>query len=72
LDIIKNTVQLSWEPPEDDGGSPVTGYIIEKREVSRKTWNKVSSFFRISTSICYIISACATPFCVLPYFGNKF
>lgn len=47
LEVLKSTVQLAWEPPEDDGGSPVTGYIIEKREVSRKTWSKVSSFFLI-------------------------
>lgn len=47
LEVLRSTVQLAWEPPEDDGGSPVTGYIIEKREVSRKTWSKVSSFFLI-------------------------
>lgn len=47
VDVSRSTVQLSWEPPEDDGGSPVIDYIIEKREVSRKTWIKVSSFFII-------------------------
>lgn len=75
LDIIRNTVQLSWEPPEDDGGSPVTGYIIEKREVSRKTWIKVSSFFLTSASVCYIVSTHATEFYVILlwlFFGNKF
>ena len=41
-DITKDSVHLTWEPPEDDGGSPLTGYVIEKREVSRKTWTKVS------------------------------
>lgn len=47
MDVSRSTVQLSWEPPEDDGGSPVIDYIIEKREVSRKTWIKVCSFFII-------------------------
>ena len=47
VDVSRSTVQLSWAPPEDDGGSPVIDYIIEKREVSRKTWIKVSSFFII-------------------------
>lgn len=41
-DITKDSVHLTWEPPDDDGGSPLTGYLVEKREVSRKTWTKVS------------------------------
>lgn len=37
-DVTKMTCQLSWTPPENDGGSPVTHYILEKREADRKTW----------------------------------
>lgn len=40
-DVTRDSVHLTWEPPDDDGGSPLTGYIVEKREVSRKTWTKV-------------------------------
>lgn len=39
-DVTKTTAQLSWSPPENDGGSPIINYIVEKREVDRKTWNK--------------------------------
>lgn len=40
-EVTRHHVHLMWEAPEHDGGSPVTHYQIEKREVSRKTWAKV-------------------------------
>jgi len=40
--MIKTSFTLKWEPPENDGGSPITDYIIEMKETSRKTWQKVS------------------------------
>lgn len=42
-EVTRQHVHLMWEAPEHDGGSPVTHYQIEKREVSRKTWAKVLS-----------------------------
>ena len=42
-DITADSMTVSWSPPEEDGGSPITGYILEKRDVSSKRWLKASS-----------------------------
>ena len=37
-DVTRNSVRLSWHPPSDDGGVAVTGYVIERRELTRQNW----------------------------------
>lgn len=32
---------VTWEVPEDDGGEPITGYSVERRDVEKQTWIKV-------------------------------
>lgn len=32
---------VHWKNPEDDGGSPLSGYLLEMRETNRQYWNKV-------------------------------
>lgn len=32
------TVALTWKPPQCDGGSNITGYIVQKREHPNDTW----------------------------------
>ena len=39
--VTESTVGLKWEPPELDGGSPITGYVVEMRPTSKKAWTKV-------------------------------
>lgn len=34
---------ISWKPPLDDGGSEITNYIIEKKEVGKDVWMPVTS-----------------------------
>nr|AZI15635.1 UNC-22 [Auanema rhodensis] len=38
--------QLSWRPPVDDGGSRITNYVVEKRDVSKEEWTVVASSIR--------------------------
>lgn len=34
-------VSLKWDPPKSDGGAPITGYIIEKKEKTSTSWDKI-------------------------------
>lgn len=34
---------LKWNSPENDGGTPITGYVIEKRETGKKAWQNVGT-----------------------------
>ena len=49
-DITKDSVTLSWQPPNKDGGSPLTGYVIETRDARRTQWVKAGSVDKYSTS----------------------
>lgn len=40
VDWDKDHVDLKWTKPIKDGGAPITGYIIEKREVGSPKWVK--------------------------------
>lgn len=37
-DWDKDHVDLEWTPPKNDGGSPITGYIIQKKEKGSPYW----------------------------------
>ena len=36
--VHPNGCKLCWMKPNDDGGSPITGYVIEKKELDRDVW----------------------------------
>lgn len=40
VDYDKDFVELKWDKPESDGGAPITGYIIEKRDKYNPNWEK--------------------------------
>ena len=37
-DIQSDHAVLKWEAPDSDGGSPVSSYIIEKRDTNKTSW----------------------------------
>lgn len=38
FDVSHDGMTLTWKPPEDDGGSSVAGYIIERKETRSDRW----------------------------------
>ena len=42
-EVLATSMKLSWEPPLKDGGAPINGYIVDKRETSRPNWAQVST-----------------------------
>jgi len=41
----EDSITLAWEPPLKDGGKPIKGYIVEKREKGAKRWTKCVAIF---------------------------
>lgn len=38
VDTSDGEVSLAWDEPENDGGSKIIAYVVERRDVKRKTW----------------------------------
>ncbi|XP_072023022.1 myomesin-2-like [Amphiura filiformis] len=36
--IDKRTVKITWSEPKSDGGHPITGYTVKKKEATSTTW----------------------------------
>uniref|UniRef100_A0A158Q6S8 Fibronectin type-III domain-containing protein n=1 Tax=Elaeophora elaphi TaxID=1147741 RepID=A0A158Q6S8_9BILA len=41
-DIGSSHARVHWDAPSDDGGSAITGYVVERREESRRTYHRVA------------------------------
>ena len=54
IDIQRTAITLRWKPPKDDGGSPLTGYVIEKRDAKRGSWTKAGKVDGSTTEFCVL------------------
>ncbi len=41
VEVYKDFIVVAWDVPESDGGSPITGYLLEKRDAKRDAFVKV-------------------------------
>lgn len=41
-DVSKEAITITWNPPANDGGSTVTGYIVERRKKGSNLWVPIS------------------------------
>lgn len=44
VDIIESSsacIEFKWRSPKDDGGSPITDYILERQQIGRNSWKKL-------------------------------
>ncbi|TDH13742.1 hypothetical protein EPR50_G00036110 [Perca flavescens] len=44
VDILESavtSVEFKWKPPKDDGGCPVTNYIIDRQQIGRNKWSNL-------------------------------
>lgn len=42
IDSAEDFITIAWTKPRHDGGSPITGYVIEKRMISEDKWTKAT------------------------------
>ena len=40
-DVTKTGCKLKWDKPEDDGGSPIKSYVVEKYDKATGRWSPV-------------------------------
>lgn len=49
--VTESTVSLTWQTPEDDGGCEVTGYVVEMREASKRSWKPSGTTQELSLTV---------------------
>ena len=43
LNVHEHSAVMTWTPPANDGGAPVTQYVLERREIRGPRWLRVTT-----------------------------
>ena len=50
-EVFKTSCVVSWQPPAQDGGSPITGYWLERRTKLSTRWVRVNKDLVADTTL---------------------
>ena len=45
------SLTLGWQEPESDGGAAIVEYLVERRNVGKKAWQKVGREWELSAKL---------------------
>ena len=68
-DVYKTEATLSWQPPEEDGGTPVIGYNVERALAGSARWLKITK--ALIKKLTVTDQVCVVTFCVFRYANIK-
>lgn len=50
VETTSSIIEIKWKPPQDDGGSAVTSYIVERQQTGQSLWTKLGDVSADRTS----------------------
>jgi len=45
--VTERSIGIRWDEPDSDGGCDMTGYTIEMRESSKRTWQRAGTVYTV-------------------------
>jgi len=52
--VQKNSVEIAWSAPTDDGGAPIVGYVVEYCEESAFFWLPANDGEQVTGTRCHV------------------
>lgn len=75
VDSDKDHIKIKWTPPISNGGSPIIGYDVERRDRKTGRWVKVTkqpvkvhSKIKLKPNLISISNLCVSNKVIKPYF----